>query len=155
MEPRFCSPNRDQCCRPLDALWRCDTSYRPGQSSPSTDGQSWASANSRVTFVDIDSIDWVEAEGNYARLHVGPASHVVRHTMTELLRRLGGRRFFRIHRSCIVNVDRVKELRVAAGGDYDVVLTSGTRVGLSRAYRDAFQARLAGDISEPGPVTGP
>jgi two-component system LytT family response regulator len=100
-------------------------------------------AGGRVAFVDIESIDWVEAEGNYARLHVGVDTHLVRHTMADLLAKLGQDRFVRIHRSHIVNVTRVKELRVAAGGDYDAVLTSGVRVGLSRAYRDTLQTRMA------------
>jgi two-component system LytT family response regulator len=96
----------------------------------------------RVVFVDADQIDWIEAEGNYARLHVGAESHLVRETMVNLMTRLGDR-FFRIHRSTIVNVERIKELRLAGGGDYDVVLMSGVRLGLSRMYKDALQDRLA------------
>jgi two-component system LytT family response regulator len=70
--------------------------------------------------------------------------------MTELLQRLGEGQFARVHRSAIVNLARVLELRVAAGGDYDVVLTTGTRVPLSRAARETLQARLAG----ASPATG-
>jgi two-component system, LytTR family, response regulator len=98
----------------------------------------------RVLFVDVPQIDWVEAEGNYARVHLaGGQQHLVRDTMTELLGRLGEDRFIRVHRSAIVNLGRVAELRLAAGGDYDVVLTSGTHVPLSRSFRDQLQARLA------------
>jgi two-component system LytT family response regulator len=104
----------------------------------------------RISFVDVAAIDWVEAEGNYARVHVGGDVHVVRETMTELLQRLGEGQFARVHRSAIVNLARVLELRVAAGGDYDVVLTTGTRVPLSRAARETLQARLAG----ASPATG-
>ena len=100
-------------------------------------------AGGRVAFVDVDQIDWVEAEGNYARLHVGPETYLTRDTMNNLLSRLGEDRFFRIHRSRIVNVARIKELRLAAGGDYDVVLLCGRRLGLSRLYKDALQQRLA------------
>ena len=96
----------------------------------------------RVAFVEIDQIDWIEAEGNYARLYVGSDSYLTRETMNNLLARLGGERFFRIHRSRIVNVARIKELRLAAGGDYDVVLLCGRRLGLSRLYKDALQNRL-------------
>jgi two-component system, LytTR family, response regulator len=96
----------------------------------------------RVLFVDLDQIDWVEAEGNYARLHVGADVHLVRETMTDLLVRLGDEGFARVHRSAIVNVSRVAELRTAPGGDYDVVLTTGAHVPLSRSCREAFQARL-------------
>ena len=100
-------------------------------------------AAGRIVFVDVESIDWVEAEGNYARLHAGSDSHLVRQTMAELLVRLGDDRFARIHRSRIVNVARISELRVAGGGDYDVVLQSGVRLGLSRGCRDALERRLA------------
>src|SRR5687767_5538784 len=97
----------------------------------------------RVIFVELDRIDWVQAEGNYARLHLGPESYLIRETMNALETRLGGERFFRIHRSRIVNIARIKELRLAAGGDYDVVLDTGMRLGLSRLQRDALQARLS------------
>lgn len=97
----------------------------------------------RVTFVEIDRIDWVEAEGNYVRLHAGAQSHLIRETMANLLGQLGEQRFFRIHRSRIVNIDRIKELRLASGGDYDVILSDGTRLALSRLYKDALQEKLA------------
>ena len=99
-------------------------------------------AGGRISFVDVDQIDWVEAEGNYVRLYVGEQVHLMRDTMTGLLERIGSRQFFRIHRSRIVNVKRVKELLIAGGGDYHVVLLNGTRLGLSRLYRDALQEQL-------------
>ena len=97
----------------------------------------------RVIFVELDRIDWVQAEGNYVRLHLGVESYLIRETMNALESRLGSDRFFRIHRSRIVNIARIKELRLAAGGDYDVVLDTGIRLGLSRLQRDALQARLS------------
>ena len=96
----------------------------------------------RVSFVDIDSIDWVEAEGNYVRIHAGPHVHLLRDTMNSLIARIGERQFFRIHRSRIVNIARVKELSIAGGGDYHVLLQDGTRLSLSRLYRDTLQAQL-------------
>jgi len=96
----------------------------------------------RVTFVEIDSIDWVEAEGNYVRLYVGEQVHLIRETMNGLIEKIGPQKFFRIHRSRIVNVNRVKELLIAGGGDYQVVLIDGTKLGLSRLYRDALQEQL-------------
>ena len=99
-------------------------------------------AGGRVSFVDIESIDWVEAEGNYVRIHAGSQVHLMRETMNALIARIGDRRFFRIHRSRIVNIARVKELIIAGGGDYQVLLWDGTRLGLSRLYRDALQAQL-------------
>lgn len=100
-------------------------------------------AAGRVVFVEIDRIDWVEADGNYAWLHAGDQSFRVRETMTHLLRRLGEDRFHRIHRSRLVNLARIRELWIAGGGDYDVVLENGRRLKLSRLTRAALQARLA------------
>ena len=97
----------------------------------------------RVVFVNTDQIDWVEAEGNYVRLHVATDSYLVRDTMANVMARLGEGRFFRIHRSRIVRVERIKELRLAPGGDYDVVLKTGLKLGLSRLYKEALQERLA------------
>ena len=99
-------------------------------------------AGGRVSFVEIDSIDWVEAEGNYVRIHAGSQVYLMRETMNGLIARIGERQFFRIHRSRIVNITRVKELIIAGGGDYQVLLWDGTRLGLSRLYRDALQAQL-------------
>jgi two-component system LytT family response regulator len=97
--------------------------------------------NGRVRFIDIDEIDWVEAEGNYVRIQVGEQSHVVRETLVQLQARLG-ERFFRIHRSRLVNLSRIKELRLGAGGDYDVILKNGVALTLSRLYRAALEERL-------------
>jgi two-component system LytT family response regulator len=99
-------------------------------------------AGGRVSFVDVDQIDWIEAEGNYVRLHLGDQVHMLRETMTRLIERIGAQRFFRIHRSRIVNITRVKELLIAGGGEYHVVLWNGTKIGLSRLYRDALQEQL-------------
>lgn len=99
-------------------------------------------SSGRVSFVEIDSIDWIQAEGNYVRIHAGGQVHLMRETMNGLLEKIGSHRFFRIHRSRIVNVSRVKELLIAGGGDYQVVLIDGTKLGLSRLYRDALQDHL-------------
>jgi len=98
----------------------------------------------RVSFVDVDAIDWVEAEGNYVRIHAGDQVYLMRETMSGLIDKIGPQRFFRIHRSRIVNIKRVKELLIAGGGDYQVVLVDGTKLGLSRLYRDALQEQLTG-----------
>ncbi len=97
----------------------------------------------RVVFIDVEHIDWIEAEGNYVRIHTQSQSHLLRETMANLQLRVGAQRFFRIHRSRIVNVARIKELHLAAGGDYDVILENGVKLGLSRLYKDALQERLA------------
>jgi two-component system LytT family response regulator len=96
----------------------------------------------RVFFLRTDEIDWIEAAGNYVRLHLGPESHLFRETMNRMETRLDGRRFARIHRSRIVNTDRIKELQPWFNGDYVVILRDGTRLTLSRGYREKLQEKL-------------
>ena len=98
----------------------------------------------RMYFVRVEDVDWVEAHGNYVRLHTGPQVHVLRLTMNALERRLPVSRFARIHRSTIVNLDRVREMQPWFSGDYVVHLHGGTRLKLSRVYRDRLEARLRG-----------
>lgn len=86
----------------------------------------------RVSFLKVDEVDWVEAEGNYVRLHVGPNSHLLRETMKNIEGRLDPDRFIRIHRSTIVNTDRIKELHPLFHGEYAVILRDGTRLTASR-----------------------
>jgi two-component system LytT family response regulator len=89
----------------------------------------------RIYFLKTEDIDWVEAAGNYLRLHVGAAVHSLRETMNNLESRLDANRFWRIHRSTIVNVDRIRELQPLFHGDYVVFLRDGTELMLSRTYR--------------------
>jgi two-component system, LytTR family, response regulator len=96
----------------------------------------------RIHFVRTADIDWCEAAGNYIRMHVGQQEHLVRETMGHLESQLDIRQFVRIHRSTIVNVDRILEMRSTFNGEYMVLLRNGTRLTLSRGYRDAIQARL-------------
>lgn len=96
----------------------------------------------RIYFVRTADIEWCEAAGNYVRLHVGPQAHLVRGTMAGLEAQLDSAQFARIHRSTIVNVDRIQELRSSFNGEYVVLLRGGTRLTLSRGYRDTLQARL-------------
>jgi two-component system LytT family response regulator len=96
----------------------------------------------RVFFLRTDQIDWIEAAGNYVRLHLADTSHLFRETMNNMEARLDGRRFVRIHRSRIVNTDRIKELQPWFNGEYVVVLQNGTRLTLSRGYREKLQERL-------------
>jgi DNA-binding LytR/AlgR family response regulator len=95
----------------------------------------------RVSVVEIAQVDWVEAEGNYVRLHVGDESHLIRATMHAVEQRLGTV-FIRIHRSRIVNAERIQELRVAPNGEYETVLRTGRTLGVSRLYRARVQDRL-------------
>ncbi|BDU77840.1 LytR/AlgR family response regulator transcription factor [Mesoterricola sediminis] len=90
----------------------------------------------RYVFLRPAAVQWVEAEDNYVRLHVEGTSHLVRQTMTGILARLGTSRFRRIHRSAIVNLDFVRHLEPWTGGDYQVTMKDGSRLTLSRTYRD-------------------
>jgi two-component system LytT family response regulator len=90
----------------------------------------------RIVPVRVDEIDWIEAEGNYVRLHRGRASHLLRETMASLEESLDPQRFRRIHRSAIVNVDRIAELLPWFGKDFKVKLKDGTELTLSRSYVD-------------------
>ncbi len=96
----------------------------------------------RVFFLRTEDIVWIEAAGNYVRLHLGDDSHLFRETMNGVEARLDPRRFVRIHRSRIVNSDRIKELQPWFNGEYVVVLQNGTRLTLSRGYREKLQERL-------------
>ncbi len=97
-----------------------------------------------VTFLRAESIDWIEAADNYVCLHCGSTTHVMRETMNALEARLDSARFVRIHRSTIVNADRIRELQPWFRGDYRVILQDGTALTLSRSYRQIVEARLLG-----------
>ena len=96
----------------------------------------------RLFFLRTDEIDWVEAAGNYVRVHVGTTSHLMRETMTAIEGRLDPEKFFRIHRCRIVNMERIQELQPWLNGEYAVLLRTGTRLTLSRGYREKLQDRL-------------
>jgi two-component system LytT family response regulator len=92
----------------------------------------------RVQFVKTEAIEWVEAAGDYVRLHTADRKHLLRKTMTEMAEALPAERFLRIHRSTIVNVDCLREMRpYGSNGEYIAVLSDGTERKLSRTYRDA------------------
>jgi two-component system LytT family response regulator len=99
-------------------------------------------ASGRIHFVRTTELDWCEAAGNYVRLHVGPQTHLVRGTMAHIEAQLDHAQFVRIHRSTIVNVDRIQELHSSFGGEYVVLLHDKTRLTLSRGYREGLQAKL-------------
>jgi two-component system LytT family response regulator len=94
---------------------------------------------SRVFFLRVEEIDWIEAAGNYLKLHAGTEAHLLRETMNGLEGRLDPERFLRIHRSTMVNIERIQELQPWFHGDYVVLLRDGTRLTLSRSYRQKLQ----------------
>jgi two-component system LytT family response regulator len=96
----------------------------------------------RVTFVRKEDIDWIEAAGNYVRLHTGKEDHLLRESMNGLEAKLDPKRFVRVHRSTIVNVERIRELQPAFHGDYVIFLQDGTELALSRNYRDGLKNAL-------------
>jgi two-component system, LytTR family, response regulator len=89
----------------------------------------------RFEFVRTADIDWFEAEGNYVSLHVGRRAPLLRSTLGSVEEQLDPERFRRIHRSVIVNLDRIKEIKPLPGGEHVVVLRDGTELRLSRGYR--------------------
>jgi two-component system LytT family response regulator len=109
---------------------------------PKTTDRLAVKTSGKVLFVKTSDIDWIEAADNYVSLHVGAESHLLRETMGALEARLDPKQFLRISRSTIVNLERVKELQPMFHGDYTVILRNGTRLGLSRNYRDKLQALM-------------
>ena len=89
-------------------------------------------ANGRVRFVAASDVDWIEADGNYMVLHVGEATHRLRASLAALTEGLDPKQFVRIHRSVIVNVDRIREVQPWFGGDYIAILRTGAKLKVSR-----------------------
>lgn len=100
----------------------------------------------RVFFLKTAEIDWIEAADYYVYLHVGGKSHLLRETMNGLEKQLDPRKFQRLHRSTIVNLDRIKELQPHVHGDYTVILQDGTQLKLSRSYRQQLELALGRSI---------
>jgi two-component system, LytTR family, response regulator len=96
-----------------------------------------------VSFIKIGDIDWIEAADYYACLHVGSRNHLVRRSLAELEQELDPNQFCRVHRSGIVNLDRVRGLKLHEDGEYEVLLETGARVRLSRRYRKELEDRMS------------
>lgn len=90
----------------------------------------------RLSFLDVNEIDWISSEGNYACFHVQNSSYLLRETISNLEKQLEPAQFLRINRSVIINVNRVKEFHQMFHGDYKVILTDNTQFTLSRRFRD-------------------
>lgn len=137
----------DYLLKPFDntrfqrALERAKEKLRAPHAAPLTERLMVKSAG-EVSFIKIAAIDWIEADDYYARLHVGSKSHLIRRSLAELERELDPAIFCRIHRSAIVNLERVKTLKLNPEGEYNAVIESGTEIPLSRRYRQNLQARL-------------
>lgn len=95
----------------------------------------------RALFIAVDDVDYIEAAGNYAILHVGAVNHILRETLMNLEARLSPKNFFRVNRSALVNLHLVQAVRPAMRGDHVVVLTNGKELSLTRGARE-IQQRL-------------
>ena len=93
-------------------------------------------ADGRIIFLNVEDVDWIEADDKYVRLHVGRVSHMARQTLAAVEEQLDPERFLRIHRSAVVNVGRIRELQPLFSGEYRVVLEGGAALTLSRNYKD-------------------
>ena len=103
-------------------------------------------ATGRVVFLKVEEIDWIEASGNYLDLHVGKECYLLRGRVNELEKKLDPERFFRIHRSTIVNLDRVKEFLPLFKGEGVVLLKDGSRLSASRSCSQKLQQFLQADL---------
>lgn len=92
-------------------------------------------SNGRVNFVNVAEIDWIEAANNYVKVHSGRESYLIRETMSSLEAKLDPRRFARVHRSVIVNMGRVKQLKTMFKGEYEIVMQDGRHLPFGRVYR--------------------
>jgi two-component system LytT family response regulator len=113
-----------------------------GKAKPTTPRRIGVRNGAKITLVDIDAIDWVEASGDYARIHAGKHAYLVSQRMHALERLLEAREFVRVHRSLIVNVKRVRELHRDPDGGGTLVLTDGVRLRVARGRWEAMARAL-------------
>lgn len=95
----------------------------------------------RMGYLDLDSIEWIESQGNYLALHAGGRSHLIRETLQSFASRLDPDRFIRVHRRVIVAIDRIREIQPLANGDSTLILQDGRALRASRSYRESVRKR--------------
>ena len=105
----------------------------------------------KVELLRLEDIDWIEAQHNYLCIHAGKDTHTLRQTISEFETRLRPDRFLRIHRSIIVNVDRIRSLQACGYGEYLVILENGKNLPLSRGYRDRLDGFLKKIVASTAP----
>jgi len=150
------SPSRDVAYPGEDRLRRLLSEVLGGGREPEIGQRTTSPYFERVAvktdgatrILQIADVDWFETDGNYVRVHVGKATYLIRSTANRLQEELDPRRFARIHRRFLVNVDRVVGLEPWFGGDAIVLLRDGSKLRLSRNYREGFLALMLGDHSE-------
>jgi two-component system LytT family response regulator len=99
-------------------------------------------SSGHIFFLKVPEIDWMEAAGNYIRIHASRESYLIRETMNSMEEKLDPDQFVRIHRSTIVNLDCIEKMQLWFGGDYMVILRDATQLKLSRGYREKLEERL-------------
>ena len=104
-------------------------------------------AGGRITFLRTDEINWIEADDKYVHLHTGKVSPMVRQTLSAMETQLDPKKFRRVHRSAIVNIERIKELQPLFSGEYSILLQDGTKLTLSRNYKDKLFELLGKPVS--------
>lgn len=107
-------------------------------------GRIMVRSGGRITFVRVDDVDWIEAQGDYICLHTQGKKHLIREKISDMETQLSPENFLRIHRSTMVNVTRIREMQPMFHGEYAVVLQDGTRLTMSRSFRDRVFDRLTG-----------
>jgi two-component system LytT family response regulator len=138
----------DYLLKPFDnarfelALARAKERIALGRSSPPKTDRLVVKGTGQVWFVKLSDIDWIEAADYYSCLHVGRKTHLLRRSMSELEQELDANVFCRIHRSSIVNLDRVERIELDEDGEHEVLLNTGARLRLSRRYRKQLQSCL-------------
>ncbi|MCI0337707.1 MAG: LytTR family DNA-binding domain-containing protein [Acidobacteria bacterium] len=126
----------------LLALLEREESRPVPQSKPEYEEKFLIKSASRIFFVKAEEIDWIEAADYYVCLHVGGQSHLLRETMAEMEAKLDPARFYRIHRSTIINLSRVKQVQTRPGGEYVVILEDGISLRLSRSRKEQIEEIL-------------
>src|SRR5262245_14711588 len=129
---RLGSPNADALGRQMAALLERLPPAGPPDRLAVRSGE-------RTVFVRVEDIDWIDVDGDYARLHVGKDRHLLRETLGELERRLPASRFIRIHRSFIIQADRIESVQPRFKGAYVLILRDGTRLQSGGTYRERVQ----------------
>ncbi len=117
---------------------------QPGAAARQRPNRLAVRSSGKVFFVKMEEIDWVEAADNYVVLHLRNETHILRETMNSIQTRLDPGKFLRVHRSRIVNIERIKELQPWFHGEYLIVLNDGTQLTLSRSYREKLMEVMAG-----------
>ncbi|HEX8265646.1 MAG TPA: response regulator [Pyrinomonadaceae bacterium] len=128
-----------------DMKFAAESSSQSGNRNPAAPGAGEPidrvaiKSRGRVYFLKTEEIDWVEGAGDYLSLHAGSQSHLIRESMGNFYAKLDPQKFLRIHRSAIVNIERIKDIRPLFKGEYDITLTNGKRLNSSKSYRHHLQ----------------